>query len=98
MYHYSGNNNYVCSQIGLREAARLLGGEVWGTQILAPGPGHSKKDRSLSVKIDPAAPNGMRICSFARDPFITCRDHVASKLGLPLGATRSAIHSRGARR
>src|SRR5262245_410359 len=34
----------------LKELANALGGEVSGGQVLAPGPGHSKRDRSLSVK------------------------------------------------
>ena len=35
----------------LQSWARALGGEVSGGQVLCPGPGHSAKDRSLSVKI-----------------------------------------------
>jgi hypothetical protein len=34
----------------LGEIARALGGEVSGGQVLAPGPGHSKRDRSLAIK------------------------------------------------
>ena len=34
----------------LEEAARALDGEVSGKEVLCPGPGHSKFDRSLSVK------------------------------------------------
>lgn len=33
----------------LRTLAHALGGEVWGRQIFAPGPGHSRRDRSLSI-------------------------------------------------
>ena len=34
--------------------AHALGGEVNGpNSILAPGPGHSHRDRSLSVRLDP---------------------------------------------
>jgi hypothetical protein len=33
----------------LRSLARALGGEVVGRQVLAPGPGHSRRDRSLSI-------------------------------------------------
>jgi hypothetical protein len=32
--------------------ARALGGEVRNGEVLAPGPGHSAADRSLSVKPD----------------------------------------------
>jgi hypothetical protein len=31
--------------------ARALGGDV-GRNVLAPGPGHSRAERSLSIKID----------------------------------------------
>ena len=37
-----------------REIARRLGGEVSGRDaILCPGPGHSPKDRSITMKLDP---------------------------------------------
>jgi AAA domain len=65
-----------------RNLARALGGEVRGDQILAPGPAHSAKDRSLSVKIDPGAPDGFIVHSFAGDDPIICRDYVREKGGL----------------
>src|SRR5262249_54066860 len=54
-----------------------------GGQVLAPGPGHSAQDRSLSVKLDDAAPDGFVVHSFAGDDPIACRDHVRRKLGKP---------------
>jgi AAA domain len=51
--------------------------------VLAPGPGHSPADRSLSVKLDPNAPGGYLVHSFAGDDPIVCRDHVREKAGLP---------------
>ena len=42
----------------LRQAAGALGGDIAGGQIIAPGPGHSTKDRSLAVKFDATAPGG----------------------------------------
>ena len=45
----------------IRNIARGLGGEVAGRQVLAPGPGHSRKDRSLSVRLDERAPDGFLI-------------------------------------
>jgi hypothetical protein len=36
--------------LDLRAIARALGGEVSGRRVLAPGPQHSPKDRSLCVK------------------------------------------------
>jgi Protein of unknown function (DUF3631) len=75
--------NHRVTSLDLRSLARALGGEVNGDQVLAPGPGHSPKDRSLSVKIDPTAPEGFVVNSFAGDDPIACRDYVRRKLGLP---------------
>ena len=65
----------------LRAAARALGGEVAGGEILCPGPSHGPRDRSLSVKLSASAPDGFLVHSFAGDPWQDCRDHVASLLG-----------------
>jgi hypothetical protein len=76
----------------LQALAKALGGEVSGGQVLAPGPGHSAIDRSLSVKLDGGAPDGFITHSFAGDDPIACRDHVRAKVGLapfkPNGAGR----------
>jgi putative DNA primase/helicase len=64
--------------------ARALGGDVVGRDtILCPGPGHSKRDRSLAVKLDPRAPDGILVFSHASDDWRACRDDVRSRLGLP---------------
>jgi hypothetical protein len=62
--------------------AKALGGEARGNQIDAPGPGHSAKDRSMSVKLDPSRPGGFVVYSFAGDPIDMCLDHVNDRLGL----------------
>jgi RecA-family ATPase len=68
----------------LKTAARLLGGDLNGDQITAPGPGHSAADRSLSVRVDRDAPDGFIVHSFAPgDDPIACRDYVREKLKLP---------------
>ena len=64
----------------LREAARLLDGEVSGEQILCPGPGHSRRDRSLSVRV--SWTDGFIVHSFTGDDWRLCRDHVRERLGL----------------
>lgn len=64
------------------EIARALGGEVQGAHVLCPGPGHSKHDRSLSILIDPNAPDGFLIHSFAGDDWKLCRVYVLAGLGL----------------
>jgi hypothetical protein len=66
----------------LRAIAEMLGGVVSGAQVLAPGPGHSPKDRSMCVKLSTSPPNGFIAHSFAGDDWRTCREHVASRLGL----------------
>jgi len=67
-----------------RQVAHALGGEVAGRDtVLAPGPGHRPRDRSLAVKIDPSAPQGFLVHSFAGNDWRECRDHVRSRLGLP---------------
>ncbi|MDQ6704189.1 MAG: AAA family ATPase, partial [Pseudomonadota bacterium] len=63
--------------------AQALGGEASGNSIMAPGPGHSPHDRSLSVTLDANAPDGFLVHSFAGDDPIACKDHVRTKLGLP---------------
>src|SRR5688500_5157395 len=65
----------------LQNWARLLGGEVSGRQILAPGPNHSAHDRSLSVRIDASAPDGFLAFSHAGDDWRACRDYVKGRLG-----------------
>jgi RecA-family ATPase/5S rRNA maturation endonuclease (ribonuclease M5) len=69
--------------IDLQSLAFALGGEVSNNQVLCPGPGHSAKDRSLSVKLDADAPDGFIVNSFASDDAIECKDYVRAKLSLP---------------
>ena len=66
-----------------QQIARAFGGEVSGAQVYVPGPGHSAKDRSLSIKLDAGAPDGFLVHSFAGDDPIRCKDYVRAKLGLP---------------
>lgn len=68
--------------ISLPEIARALRGKVVGNQVLAPGPNHSAKDQSLSVRLSAGSPDGFIVFSHAGDDFRTCRDHVASALGM----------------
>lgn len=67
-------------QIDIKTAARLLGGEARGNRILCPGPGHSKRDRSLSVTFH--ADGSFATNSFSGDDFRDCRDHVKAILGM----------------
>jgi hypothetical protein len=69
-------------QLDLKTVAAALGGEVKSGQVQAPGPDHSPVDRSLSIRIDPSAPDGFVVYSFAGDDPIWCKDYVRLKLGL----------------
>jgi putative DNA primase/helicase len=69
-----------------RTFACLLGGEaIAGNRVVAPGPGHSTHDRSLSVLLEPGAPDGFLVNSFAGDDWRDCREHVLRLLGKPSG-------------
>ena len=71
----------------LRTLAHVLGGEVAGrNSVLAPGPGHSPRDRSLHVSLDPTAPDGFLVKSFASDDGLVCKDHVRRSLACPHGS------------
>src|SRR5712691_9358997 len=65
----------------LRAIAQALGGEISGGQVLAPGPGHSPKDRSLSIKLNEIG--GVIVHSFAGDDPIACKDYVRERCGVP---------------
>jgi hypothetical protein len=63
--------------------AVTMGGDVISRDSCnVPGPGHSKADRSLSVRINRAVPLGFTVYSFAGDDWRVCRDYVAAALGL----------------
>jgi hypothetical protein len=64
----------------LASLALALGGQVSGSSISAPGPGHSADDRSLSVTPCATAPSGFLVHSFAGDDPIACRDYVRATL------------------
>ena len=72
------------AQMDLRRIALLLSGDLAGGHtILCPGPGHSRRDRSLAVRFDPRAPDGFMAYSLSGDDWRACKDHVARLLGLP---------------
>ena len=78
----TGLLDFCIADLSLQEIAAALGGEVSGPQVTAPGPNHSPKDRSLSVKLDASAPGGFVVHSFAGDDPIVCKDYVREKCGL----------------
>ena len=61
--------------------ARALGGEVSRNQVLAPAMGHSRRDRSLSIRLDPRAPGGFLVhCFGAGDPLAE-KDRIRQIIG-----------------
>lgn len=66
----------------LASMARALGGQVSGRSVLAPGPGHSARDRSLSITLSVGSPDGFLAFSHCGDDWRACRDHVRERLGL----------------
>jgi hypothetical protein len=68
----------------IEQLRRALGGEICGgKQLSCPGPGHSARDRSLSILIDANAPDGFVLHSHAGDDWQDCRSYVRQRLGLP---------------
>lgn len=80
----------------LRSIAHALGGDVSSGQVIAPGPGHSPRDRSMSLRFDPHAPDGFVVTSFAGDDWKDCKAHVRRLLGLEEGTPRPRIVRRPA--
>jgi putative DNA primase/helicase len=76
----------------LRAWARALGGGVEGGQVNCPGPGHSRTDRSLSVRPSATSPLGFITHSFAGDDVKACLDHVAAALGVERHDRRQDRH------
>jgi len=71
------------SSMSPQQIARIFGGDVSNGWVNVPAPGHSVKDRSLGIKLDPSAPDGFRVNALGNgDDEIACRDYVRQKLGL----------------
>jgi hypothetical protein len=89
-YHRAdGHASAHLPALDARSIARALGGDVVGRdQVAAPGPGHSRDDRSLSIYISATAPDGFRTHSHAGDDWRTCRYYVKERLGIDKAAWR----------
>jgi putative DNA primase/helicase len=90
----------MIARADLSAIAHALGGEVSGGQVIAPGPGHSPKDRSLSIRLNAGAPDGLWTYSFSGDDWRACREYVRARLriGPDLDERkRQAPNSRGER-
>jgi putative DNA primase/helicase len=81
--HADGHASANLPALDARSVARALGGDVVGRdQVAAPGPGHSRHDRSLTIYISATAPDGFRTHSHAGDNWRACRDYVKERLGI----------------
>ena len=73
--------------LSLSHIAKVLGGEITGPpgrrQVIAPGPNHSKKDRSMCVMINRDGTDVIVTTHSPADTDMACRDYVREKLGLP---------------
>ena len=76
--------------MSLDEAARLLNGVVAGDQVVCPGPGHSRRDRSLAVRFVVGTRDGFVVYSHCGDDPIACKDHVRRCLGMPAFSSSSS--------
>lgn len=66
--------------MNLHLAAKALGGDIAGrNSIVCPGPGHSRRDRSLSVTF---SADDFTVYSHSGDDWKACKDHVRQRLGL----------------
>src|SRR3954452_17432201 len=76
--------------LSLRAIAIALGGNISGRQVVCPGPGHSCRDRSISVALSDRVADGLIVNSFAGDDWVICRDYVLERLGMRRGAHQYA--------
>jgi hypothetical protein len=61
--------------------AHRMRGEIVSGQVKCPGPGHSPKDRSVSIKLSQTAPGGLVVYSHAQDDNLKVKDWVLQQLG-----------------
>jgi hypothetical protein len=76
---------------------RALGGDWYGSYGCAPGPGHSRKDRSLKISAHPTNPCDVTLHSFAGDDWRPIKDDLRRQGLLPewrAGARDEAPNSR----
>ena len=72
--------------INAAHLAGILGGDVSGNNVSAPGPNNvdKRRDRSMSITVDPNAPDGFLVKSHsAKNSDMECKEYVRAKLGLP---------------
>jgi len=60
--------------------ARVLRGDVCRDYVVAPGPNHSARDRSMKVMLSATAKDGFIVHSYSGDDWRECRDYVRQML------------------
>ncbi len=80
-----------------QEVTRKLGGDWCGSYGLAPGPGHSKKDRSLKIAPHRSDPYDVLLHSFCGDDWRPIKDHWRRTGLLPVKDFRPAARDPVAR-
>ena len=74
-----------------REVTKYLGGDWCGNYGRAPSPGHSKKDRSLTIKPHESDPNDVIIHSFTDGDWKDLKDELRAHGILPERKPRENI-------
>lgn len=87
----SGPSYRPLLMVSPQAVARIVGGRVYGNKVIAPGPGHSRRDRSLSIVVSPDAPGGLLVHSFAGDDALEIKARILRELGLGPSATRNWV-------
>jgi hypothetical protein len=72
--------------------ARMTDGRVTGRNtVSAPGWGHSRHDDSVSIKLDPSAPDGLLVNSFSDTNALEFKNDLLRKLGVARNEGRERI-------
>ncbi len=67
--------------LDLRFLARALGGEAFHNQAYVPGIGHSQQDRSVSIRLEPRAPDGFLVHCFGAGNPVAEKNRIRELLG-----------------
>lgn len=68
--------------MNLQQIARALGGEVSNGWARVPAPGHSKADRSLSIRLSHQSPDGLFYFPYSKETWQECAEYVRARLGI----------------
>ncbi|MCB2050525.1 MAG: toprim domain-containing protein [Novosphingobium sp.] len=81
----SGSATEAWAMSDLHAIAHALGGTISGSEVLAPTPGHSRRDKGTAVRIAPGAPDGILVTCFngGRDDALAVKDTLRAAGILP---------------